>query len=125
KTFGLNIIAGRDFDHKNLADSNAIILNQSALKSLKLTPEEAIGKTYSRPDIRGYNRDTTLAPLTGLVIGVVEDFPYRSMHNKIDPLAISPRPHFVDRIIHVRLSPSNMGDKILHLEKTWKQIFPE
>jgi putative ABC transport system permease protein len=125
KTFGLNIIAGRDFDHNNLADSNAIILNQSALRSLKLTAEEAIGKTYSRPDIRGYNRDTTLAPLTGLVIGVVEDFPYRSMHNKIDPLAISPRPHFVDRIIHVRLSPSKMGEKILHLEQAWKKIFPE
>lgn len=126
KTFGLNIIAGRDFDHKNLADSNAVLLNQAALRVLKLTPQEAVGKTVLRPLIRGYgDRDTTAAPVTGLVVGVVEDFPYRSMHNTINPLAISPRPHDIDRIIHVRLPVEKMGEKIVYLEQTWKKVFPE
>ncbi len=125
KTFNLNIIAGRDFDYKNVSDSNAILLNRSAVQSLKLTPEEAVGKTVIRPDIRGYQRDTTLAPITGLVIGVVEDFPYRSMHQKIDPLGISPRPHGMDRIIHVRLPAKSMSEKIAYLEKKWKEVFPE
>jgi putative ABC transport system permease protein len=126
-TFGLKIIAGRDFDKKNVSDSTAILLNESAVKSLKLTPEEVIGKTVIRPDfVMGYAPpDSTKAPVTGQVIGVVEDFPYRSMLRKIDPLAIAPKPHTFDRIIHVRLPAGKMSEKIALLEKNWKQIFPD
>ena len=127
RTFKLNIIAGRDFDYKNVTDSTAILLNEAAVKALKLTPKEAIGKTVVRPAyFMGYGpRDTTMAPITGLVIGVVEDFPYKSMHQRIDPLAISPKPHANDRIIHVRLPAKNIGEKIAMLEDKWKQVYPD
>ncbi len=126
RTFNLKIIAGRDFDSKNISDSTAILLNETAVAALHLTPAEMIGKTVSRPDfVMGYSRrDTTKPAVTGLVIGVVEDFPYRSMHKKIDPLAISPKPHSDDRIIHVRLPAKRMSEKIAKLEEAWKQVFP-
>ena len=126
KTFDLTIIAGRDFDPKNVADSSSILLNQSAVEALHLTAQEVIGKTVMRPDyVMGYSRrDTTKVPVTGLVIGVVEDFPYRSMHKKIEPLAISPKPHTDDRIIHVRLPAGKMSEKIQFLESAWRQVFP-
>jgi putative ABC transport system permease protein len=125
KTFKLTIIAGRDFDPSNIMDSTSVLLNESAVKALKLTPEEAVGKIVVRPaHIMGYNQlDSTAAPITGHVIGVVQDFPYRSMHQKIDPLAISPKPHTFDRIIHVRLPASKVGEKIAVLEKNWKDVF--
>jgi putative ABC transport system permease protein len=127
KTFKMNIIAGRDFDAANIGDSTAILLNESAAKSLKLTPQELVGKTVIRPEfIMGYNQpDSTRPPVTGVVIGVIEDFPYRSMHKKIDPLAICPKPHSVDRIIHVRLPANQIGEKIASLEKAWKQVYPD
>jgi putative ABC transport system permease protein len=127
KTFSMKIIAGRDFDHNNIADSTAILLNESAVKSLNLTPIEMIGKTVIRPaNELGYRQiDSTAAPITGIVIGVVEDFPYKSAHAKIDPLAISPKPHGFDRIIHVRLPAGKMGEKIAFLERTWKEVFPD
>lgn len=127
KTFNMKIIAGRDFDHNNIGDSTAILLNESAVKSLKLTPEEVVGKTVIRPDFdMGYRRpDSTKAPITGLVIGVVEDFPFRSMHRKIDPLAICPKPHTVDRIIHVKLPATQIAEKIASMEKSWRQVFPD
>lgn len=127
KTFGLKIIAGRDFDHNRAADSSAVLLNQTAVRTLNLTPEAAVGKTITRPDFSmGFGPpDSTRAPVSGLVIGVVEDFPYRSMHHKIEPLAISPMPHRLDRIIHVRLPARNMGQKIASIEKAWKQVFPD
>jgi putative ABC transport system permease protein len=127
KTFKMNIIAGRDFDHSNIGDSTAILLNESAARSLKLTPEELVGKTVIRPQfVMGYNPpDSTRPPVSGIVIGVIEDFPYRSMHRRIDPLAICPKPHSFDRIIHVRLPASQMGEKIALLEQTWKQVFPD
>ena len=126
KTFNLKIIAGRDFDTKNVGDSSAILLNQSAVNALHLTAAEVVGKAVVRPDyVMGYSeRDTTKAPVTGIVIGVVEDFPYRSMHKKIDPLAIAPKPHTVDRIIHVRLPAGKMAEKIQGIEASWKKVFP-
>ena len=69
--------------------------------------------------------DSTRLPVTGQVIGVVEDFPYRSMLKKIDPLAIAPKPHTFDRIIHVRLPKGKTSEKIAALEKNWKKIFPD
>ncbi len=126
KTFNLNLLAGRDFDHNNIRDSTAILLNESAVKALKLTPETAVGKTVVRPaHVMGYQQlDSTAAPVTGFVIGVVEDFPYKSMHQRIDPLAISPKPHSNDRIIHIRLPAGKIGEKIKSLETKWKQVFP-
>lgn len=127
KTFKLKIIAGRDFDQDNIADSSSVLLNEAAVKALKLTPATAVGKTVVRPAIvLGYGPpDTTQLPVTGHVIGVVEDFPYKSMHQRIDPLAISPKPHSDDRIIHVRLPARHIGEKIKALEQKWKQVFPD
>lgn len=125
KTFQLKVIAGRDFDSKNVADSTSILLNRAAVDALHLSPSEAIGKAVVRPDwSMGYSQiDSTKKPITGTIIGVVEDFPYRSMRNKIEPLAICPKPHPVDRIIHVRLPAGKMQAKIVMIEQQWKKIF--
>lgn len=127
RTFDMKIIAGRDFEPGRVTDSSAVLLNQSAVNALHLKPEEAVGKTIIRPDFSmGYGPpDSTRAPVSGLVVGVVEDFPYRSMHHKIEPLAISAKPHPIDRIIHVRLPAEKMGEKIASIEKAWKQTFPD
>lgn len=125
KTFGLKIIAGRAFDGSNISDSSAVLLNESAVRSLNISPADMIGKTVIRPAHSYYGGpDSTQAPVTGKVIGVVEDFPYRSMHHKIEPLGIAARPHFADRIIHVRIGAKNMGEKIRFLEQEWKKMFP-
>ena len=47
------------------------------------------------------------------------------MHQRIDPLAISPKPHSDDRIIHVHLPAGKIGEKIQALEAKWKQVFPD
>lgn len=127
ETFKMKIIAGRNFNPMNVGDSSAILLNESAVKALNLTPDEMIGKTVIRPDkmIPWSGLVTTKVPVTGLVVGVVEDFPYQSMHKKINPLAIAPKPHSDDRIIYVRLPADNMGEKIATLEREWRQVFPD
>lgn len=127
KTFNMKIIAGRDFDPQRSTDTTAILLNEAAARALRLRPEELVGKTVIRPALQmNYGPiDSTQAPVSGIVIGVVEDFNYQSMHHKIEPLAISPKPHTIDRIIHVRLPARNMSDKIASIEKTWRQVFPD
>jgi putative ABC transport system permease protein len=126
KTFGMTIVAGRDFDPKNIADSTSVLLNMSAVNALHLTPAEVIGKSLIRPGIvQGYQRpDSTVLPITGTIIGVVEDFPYRSMHKKIEPLAIAPKPHIEDRIIHIRLPEGKIQEKMKSIEAVWKEVYP-
>ena len=126
KTFKMKIIAGRTFDPTNVADSSSILLNESAVRSLNTTPEDILGKEVIRPRITANfgPPDTTQLPVHGTVIGVVEDFPFRSVNYKIDPLGIAPKPHGADRIIYVRLPAKDMGSRLADLEKKWKQIFP-
>ena len=76
KTYGIKIIAGRDFDKNNITDNtDAFILNESAVTKLGI-------KNYN--DIIGAQVRT--GDRTGKVIGVVNDFNYESLHNPIVPM---------------------------------------
>ena len=71
KTFQLQFIAGRDFEIGNRNDSNSLLMNESAVKALNQPIYKILGTTV------------TIAFDSGRiykVIGVVKDFPFRSMH---------------------------------------------
>ena len=116
KTLGLKIIAGSDYnetDVKQFDTSNngnniryTFMLNESAVKALGWSPQEAIGKTIEK------GRE-------GTVKAVVKDFHFRSMHEPINPLVI-----FMDKgmvgSMFVKLSANNISSGLKNLEKTWK-----
>lgn len=115
KTYSLEFIAGRDFDANNVSDSSSMILNEAALKALNQPIEKIIGSSVV--DVNDQNRSFK-------VIGIVKDFPFRSMHQAIEPLVLSPRVHFIDRIAYVKLPPGQFQEKIEFIETKWKEIFP-
>ena len=118
KTYQLQFVAGRDFDPANLADSSSAILNEAAVKVLGQPIEKVIGATLIE---RGFNNnDRSLK-----VIGVVKDFPFRSMHQAIEPLVLNPRLHFIDKIAYIKLPAGKFQEKIQSVEKKWKEIFPD
>ena len=120
KTLGLQIIAGSDYtlaDVKQFDTSNqgnniryTFMLNETAVKALGWTPEEAIGKTVTK------GRE-------GVVKAVVKDFHFRSLHEPINALAI-----FMDKrligSLFVKLKPDNTAASIASLEKIWKERMP-
>lgn len=78
-TYGMTILEGRDFS-TDLADSNAIIINQKAVAQFGF--DNPIGKqlgmfTNSQGDIKIYT-----------IIGVVKDFHYRDLKLAINPLVM-------------------------------------
>ncbi len=80
-SLGMEIAAGRDFtetDIKNfLTDTTYVFMvNESSIKNLLLTNEEAIGK---RVELNGRK---------GEIVGVVKDFHFASLHMPIGPLVI-------------------------------------
>jgi putative ABC transport system permease protein len=106
KTLGLKIIAGRDFSPQFSTDStSAVLINRSAATKLGYTPEQAIGKW-----IKNVTRDN----LQRTIVGVVEDYHFASLRNKIEPLVISPGKDL--RVAVIRLKPGN------YIQSTISQI---
>ncbi|HYF32676.1 MAG TPA: FtsX-like permease family protein [Chitinophagaceae bacterium] len=114
-TYNLDFIAGRDFTIGNVSDSNSILMNEAAVKALKKRPDELLGTSVT------VETDTAR---TYTVIGVVKDFPFRSMHQPIEPLLLSPQVHRVDKIVYVKLPAGQFQEKIASVEKKWKAAFP-
>ena len=91
KTFEIKLLQGRNFDTP--ADSAAVIINETAAKMLGIT--EPSGQTVEIPE-RSWNGDGTFVPLNNdnspfkpNIIGIVKDFHFQSLRNKIEPLVLA------------------------------------
>jgi len=115
KTFQLEFVAGRDFQIGNINDSSNVVLNEAAVKALNQPIDKVMGATLK--DGRDSNR-------LYRVIGVVKDFPFRSMHQPIEPLILNPHLHFIDKITYIKLPVGKFQEKIAAIEKKWKAAFP-
>jgi len=115
KTFQLQFLAGRDFQMGSLSDSTTLILNEAAVQVLNRPPGDVIGTTVK--DVRDSNR-------LYRVIGVVKNFPFRSMHQPIEPLVLSPQLDQIDKIAYIKLPVGMFREKIAAIEKKWKGAFP-
>lgn len=121
KTLQLKIIAGNEFDHTDVLQMDttsnyknfhySFMLNESAVRALGWTPEQAIGKKISKD-------------LPGTVKAVVKDFNFKSFHTAISPLLI-----FLDydqtSDLFVRVRGNNTSNTIGAIENIWKQEVPE
>jgi len=108
KTLGLNIIEGRDFSPAIASDSQAVIINESLAKSLQ------IGKLN---DNQLYN---WLGGWT--VIGIVEDFHFESMKDKIRPLGMFIRSS--KNTIAVKINTTNTKETIASVANIWQVFSP-
>ncbi|KAA9340183.1 ABC transporter permease [Adhaeribacter soli] len=119
KTFGLEIIAGRDFSRAHPSDDSlGILINEAMVKHLGWgTPEQALGKRFSTA---GSNEK---------VIGVVKDFNFVSVANTIGPFALDiPKKRmggFFTKYLALRVSPANFDATVAHIEKVWGKFSPQ
>ena len=114
EVYGLEFVAGRSFRRHFTADSNAVILNEQAVRELGIIPEEVVGRTMENRSIQ----------VAGEVVGVVRDFHFQSMHERIQPFVLVNRPEQVD-FISVRINPEQVSSTVDFLETTWKEVIPE
>ena len=122
ETFDLEFIAGRDFDPEIRSDSNAILLNEAALLTLQKGADEILGMTIR--DRQWNPQLQQQVDFDGKVIGVVKDFPYKSVSSAIEPLAMWGSPSPIDRIMYVKMTAGDYQEKIAVLEKLWREINP-
>ena len=122
KTLGLKIITGRDFSRDMSTDMDeAFLINETAAKEFGFgSPEKAIGQ---RLHWKKWNPDTLNPVKMGKVIGVVQDFHYKSLHEKVTASVIQIYPG-VNFKIAVKLKTSDISNTISFINKVWNRFSP-
>ena len=113
ETFSLELKEGRFFSKEMASDSSAIVLNESAVKSLGL--ENPIGKRLMQPS--GPN---TVEYLT--IIGVLKDFNFQSLHKKIEPMGFILIPGNWEGYIPVKLTGTSLPETVEYMKQTWEDF---
>jgi len=116
ETIGVKIMQGRSFD-RNFANDpidwdshrGAFVLNEAAIKEMGVS--DPVGKEFS---VWGFR---------GPIIGVVEDYNFKSLHSGIDPIFYQMDPVFWNEII-VRTDPANES-AIADIETVWKKMYAD
>lgn len=120
KVLGLELMEGRFFSKDFSTDSLSVILNEKAVKELKL--KNPIGARLTTPD--GFLNAPDGSPYTYTVIGVVKDFHYQSLHQQVAPLFINYSGKFggASNVIAMRINAAHFKDAIASTENTWKSF---
>lgn len=109
KTMGISLSRGRDFYHDGTVDSGAVLVNEEAVKLLGVS--DPLGLR-----IEGIKKG-------GLeVVGVVKDFHFKSIHEKVAPLFISRGNNFYTNTL-IRVE-GDLQRSIGVVEKAWKKFNP-
>jgi len=104
ETMGMHLVAGRSFAPQYRADSAAILVNQALVAGLGM------------PDPVGQRLDGAR------IVGVVRDFHYESLHEKIKPLLLKLDPQI--NTVLVKLQPNAEQATIARLQQLYATYNP-
>ena len=113
-TLGVPLLAGRTFSAESERDrTHAYILNETAVRALGWAVQDAVGRRFGR----ARSEDDA----KGTVIGVVADFHYASLRERVLPAAFAYRQWFYNYLaLRVRDFPTVRP----FLEQTWDAFMP-
>jgi putative ABC transport system permease protein len=118
ETFGIELLAGRDFNEAGNDEKEAVIINEAMVKYMGWqSPQEAIGKTLK--SLKGNE----------VVVGVMKDFSFESLHNWVSPLVIDLASHtfetiMASRYIAVKIEADKKEHIISQLTHLWDEKIP-
>ncbi len=113
KVYGMELASGRNFSDEIASDTAAYLINEECAKQLGWT--EPLSKTMSMPAA-----GRPVAP----VIGVVKDFHFRSLHEKIGPLVFIKPPRSWFSICSIRIDVHQTEETLSHIERLWSKFDP-
>ena len=108
-TFGLQILAGRNFLPREPGDSTAYYLvNETAVRIMQM--DDPVGKKLE----------------DGVIIGVVKDFNFQSAFKYIGPMILRSEPGGnMNKYISIRIAGGNMAGAVKTIEQIYKQFNPD
>lgn len=118
QTLGLDLLSGRALEPEWRSDSDALVLNATAIKQLGFTPANAIGQKIS------YQWQGATVMMR--IVGVVRDFNYESLQTPIKAFGFSNSAFFGDRYGYAiaKIQTADLPAAISHIRNTWKKLNP-
>jgi len=110
KLMGMEIVEGRDFSLSFPADTNNFLINETAVKQMKL--QDPIGSTIS------------IFGKTGTVVGITKDFHTQSLHETIKPVVLDIKENLNFGTLLVRTEAGKTKEAINNLEKVHQALNP-
>ena len=121
KTLGVSLVAGRYFSKAYPGDeAESFVINEAAARALGW--ENPLGKRLDRympAGERGFD-----VQKRGVVVGVVQDFHFKSLHHPIEPLVMTLWPAMYNTL-SVKISPEDIPETLAALEKRWGMLAGE
>ncbi|NUM81257.1 ABC transporter permease [bacterium] len=119
QTYGIPLVAGRNFDDSRPSDAtSAFLVNEAFLREAGWSsPEIALGKSIKT---RWSGQD-----ISGNIIGVAKDFQLFSFRETVTPLAINMMPLKNLNFISLRIAAHEYAPVLNHVESVWKQFSPD
>jgi putative ABC transport system permease protein len=113
-TYGVEFAAGRNFSKSIPTDDTlAFIINEAAARAIGWkTNEEAI------------DTDFQYGGINGKLIGIVKDFHFESLHQRVVPMVFLPRKQAGSNYLAIKIASDKMTEGISHLEKIWRTMLP-
>jgi ABC-type antimicrobial peptide transport system permease subunit len=104
KTFQLELTEGRFFSDDIPSDTLGVVINEQTLSIMGL--EDPIGS-----EIKFFGIDVR-------IIGVLKDFHFKSLHNRIEPLILFQRPER-NYVMFLRINSQNIQESITYIENVY------
>lgn len=113
-TYEMKMVAGRAYAKAFPADTTqALVMNEAAARQFGYAdPNKIIGKKFE------------LWGNKGIVVGVVKDFNYISLHKGVEPLVMRMAPVSSLNKLSLRVKTADMTKTIRQLEQTWNSLAP-
>ncbi|MFO7939587.1 MAG: FtsX-like permease family protein [Bacteroidales bacterium] len=112
--FQYKLKEGRFHSRQHPSDSNGIVINEAAVRSLGF--EEALGQQILQP------RGEGMQPLE--VIGVMEDFHFKSIHHPVEPAGYTLMDGNWEGFVMIKLS-GDQGNAIRAINDLWETFTAE
>ncbi len=113
QVYNLKLVEGGLFNSSSLRKPNEVVINRTAQKALNIQLGDQL-------------KASNLGDAALTVRGVVDDFHFASLHEKVQPLMIV---HNVDfeayRFFSFKMLPGNMSESVSEVQALWKKAFPE
>jgi putative ABC transport system permease protein len=114
KTFGIEIAEGRNFSESVASDkSGAFIINESAVKAFGWS--NPLGKQIAWAHRKNQK---------GIVVGVIKDFHFRSLHQRIESLILSVRDNSLTNMF-IKIKGKDIPKTLSFIKSKWEEFYPE
>jgi len=115
--YRIGVVEGRNFSEEFSTDEqNAVLINETAAHLIG--EDDVIGRTVSSSLFQN-----------ATVVGILEDFHFKPLHQRIEPLALTLLKNedlFAGvNYLAIKIHPNQIPDVLSYVEKTWKDFAPE